>query len=214
MAVNVPNVPGVPSVIFAAASQAFQLLTGDALSLFRGAPSAPWGIYLGGVQVVQAETITSFDYKQQWSIADFPIERGSFESYNKVAIPFETGFRFASGGTDVERASMLSSIQAIAGNTVLYNVVTPDAVYIGVNISRYDYRQTATDGVGLLQVDVFASEIRQVVGIALSSTKSPSSAAQTNTGPVQATAATSPQSAKEAAVAGANATRRTPGGSV
>lgn len=196
MAVNVPNVPGVPSVIFAAASQALTLLTRDALSLFTGSPISPWGIYQGGSRIIRAETITSFDYKQQWSIADFPVERGGFESYNKVAVPFEVGFRFTTGGVDVQRQALLSSIAAIAGNTQLYDVVTPDAVYINVNIARYDYRQTATDGVGLLQVDVYATEIREVIGVALGNTQSPSSAAQSNSGPVKPVAATSTQAAK------------------
>lgn len=196
MAVHVPNVPGVPSVVFAAATQVITLLTRDALSLFTGFPISPWGIYQGGIPVVLAETVTAFDYKQQWSIADFPIERGGFESYNKVSIPFETGFRFAAGGADVQRQQLLASIAAIAGTTQLYDIITPDATYLNVNVSRYDYRQTANDGVGLLQVDVFATEIREVVGIALSNTKSPSSAAQTNSGPVQATPATSTQNAQ------------------
>ncbi len=203
MAVHVPNVPGVPSVVFAAATEVITLLTRDAISLFTGFPISPWGIYQGGVPVVLAETVTAFDYKQQWSISDFPVERGGFESYNKVAVPFETGFRFAAGGVSIQRQQLLASIAAIAGNTELYDVVTPDAVYINVNVSRYDYRQTATDGVGLVQVDVFTTEIRQVVGVALSNTQAPTSAAQTNSGPVQAVAATSTQETRLGPIAAA-----------
>lgn len=204
MVVNVPNVPGVPSVLFAAASQTLTLLTQDALGLFFGSPSSPWGIYMGGARVVQAETALSFDYKQQWSISDFPVERGGFESYNKVSIPFEVGFRFASGGDAANRQALLNSIRAIAGNTMLYDVVTPDAVYINVNIARYDYRQTATDGVGLMQVDVYATEIRQAGGGLLSNTQSPFSATQSNGGTVQGLSASTTQSAQTSLVTGAN----------
>lgn len=197
MAVNVPNVPGVPSVIFAPGAGTITTLVQDTiLGLAAGAVSAPWGIYLGFVPVVIADTVTSFDYKQQWSIADFPIERGGFESYNKVAVPFEVGFRFASGGTALQRQALLRSLAAIAGTTQLYNVVTADSIYLNVNISRYDYRQTATDGVGLLQIDVYATEIRQAVGAGVSNTQSPSSAPQSNSGPVKTTAATTTQEAK------------------
>lgn len=203
MAVHVPNVPGVPSVVFAAATEVITLLTRDAISLFTGFSISPWGIYKGGFPVVLAETVTAFDYKQQWSISDFPVERGGFESYNKVAVPFETGFRFAAGGVSVQRQQLLDSIAAIAGDTELYDVVTPDAVYINVNISRYDYRQRASDGVGLIQVDVFATEIREVVGLALSNSKAPTSAAQTNSGPVQAVAATTTQESRLGPIAAA-----------
>lgn len=204
MAVNVPNVPGVPSVIFATATQFLPLMVRDALGLFFGSPASPWGIYQGGRAVILADTALSFDYKQQWSISDFPVERGGFESYNKVAVPFETGFRFAAGGDETNRRRLLNSIRAIAGNLQLYDVVTPEGVYINVNIARFDYRQTATDGVGLMQVDVYATEIRQAGGGTLSSTKSPTSTAQSNGGTVQGLPASSTQSSQASLVTGAN----------
>lgn len=200
MVVNVPNVPGVPSVEFASLTNVLTLLTQDVVGLFFGSPSAPWGIYQGGGAVVSAESAIAFDYQQQWSLSDYPVEQGGFESYNKVAVPFSTVFRFASS----DRSGMLSSIAAIAGDTNLYDIVTPDAVYVSVNINRYDYSQTATEGVGLLQVDIYTTEVRVVGGGFLQSTQSPSSSAQINNGSVQPVNATSPQVQQGALVTGTN----------
>ena len=72
-------------------------------------------------------------------------------------------------------------------------MVTPTAVYIGGNVTRFDYQNSASNGVGLLQVDVFMQEVREVGGAALTSTQNPTDAAQTNGGPVQAKEATSAQ---------------------
>ena len=162
-------------------------LTSDAPGLFQGVSEAPWGVYLGATQIVQADSVITFDYRQQWAISDYPVERGAFESYDKVDTPYSARLRFARGGSQADRTALLDSIRAIAGNLVLYSVVTPDAVYLSANIERFDYSQAARAGVGLIQVDVQLTEIRERGGGALSSTKDPADSAQVNGGPVQPT---------------------------
>ena len=194
MPVSVPNVPGVPAVVFAPVIGLInQFLTGDTLGLFPGASNPGWGIYSGGSAVVHAETVLTFDYRQQWAIADYPIEGGSFESYDKVATPFDARFRFATGGSETQRQELLSSIKSIAGNTQLYTVVTPEAVYQNVNITHYDYSRAAQNGLGLIVVDVWAQEIRVAASGGTFSTQDPTSAPQVNGGSVQTTEATPTQ---------------------
>lgn len=193
MAVAVPNVPGVPSVEFAVGNFSVTLVTEDAVGIFSGSPAAPWGIYRNGAPVVVADNVVAFQFKKQWAISDYPVERGAFESYDKVEIPFDGGFRFTAGGSDARRTALLTSIDAIDGDLNLYDLVTPNAVYIGGNVTRYDYQQTAQNGVGLLQVDVFIVEVRELAGALLSSTQSPSDAAAVNGGPVQPIEATPSQ---------------------
>lgn len=195
MAVAVPNVPGVPSVEFAVGDFSVTLVAEDAAGIFAGSPAAPWGIYRSGVPVVVADNVVAFQFKKQWAISDYPVERGAFESYDKVEIPFDGGFRFTAGGSDAKRTALLTSIDAIDGDLNLYDLVTPNAVYVGGNVTRYDYQQTAQNGVGLLQVDVFMMEVRELAGAVLSSTQSPSDASAVNGGPVQPTEATATQAA-------------------
>lgn len=193
--VNVPNVPGVPSVLFAAsAGQIISFLTADAVSLFGGGiQPQPWGIYLGGVPVVLSDNVVSFDLRRQWSISDYPVEKGSFQSYNKVEIPFDARFRFSAGGSESNRQLFLASIAAIAGDLNLYTVVTPVAIYPSVNINHYDYGQSANNGVGLISVDVYTTEVRETGTQAMSNTQSPTAAAQVNNGTVQTAPATPAQ---------------------
>ncbi|MBB3743915.1 hypothetical protein FHX10_003414 [Rhizobium sp. BK591] len=200
--VNVPNVPGVPSVLFASgARQILSYLTSDALGIFGGALlQQPWGIYLGGAPIILCDNVASFDYRQQWSISDFPVERGAFQSYDKVQIPFDARFRFSAGGSEANRQAFLASIAAVAGDLNLYTVVTPDAIYPSVNITHYDYSRSANNGAGLIVVDVWTLEVRETVGAAMSATQSPTSASQVNGGTVQATSASSLQEAKAGSI--------------
>jgi len=189
MTVAVPNVPGVPPVLFAPGIDALTtLLENDALALFAGVIKAPWGLYQGALPVLVADNVTSFTYKQDYEISDFPVEAGQFQSYNKVYLPFETTFRFTAGGDLVNRQKFLDEVAALIGDLNLYNVVTADAIYIGVNLVSYRYQQTAESGVGLIAVDITAKQVKLAAPLPFLDTLNPFSSLQVNGGVVQAIA--------------------------
>ncbi|BCH11934.1 hypothetical protein MesoLj131c_61920 [Mesorhizobium sp. 131-3-5] len=177
-----------------------ELLTQDAIGLLSGAFSQQlWGIYFGGVPVIIADNVVEVQYRQQWSISDFPVERGAFESYDKVQIPYDARLRFTAGGSAANRAAMLASIAAVAGDTNLYDVVTPEAVYLSCNFTHYDYSRRANEGMGLLSVDIWMIEVREAPSAAMSNTQDPSGASQVNGGTVQTAPASNAQVTKFAA---------------
>src|SRR6185437_3575362 len=119
--------PGVPDLLDVGSDAFFPanagLLLVDNLTGYGSGQAPQWGIFQNGTPVVIADAITNFGYRQDWAVADYPVERGGFESYDKV--------------------------------------ITPEVVYIGVNVERYDYRRSATNGLGLMIVDVGLLEIRE-----------------------------------------------------
>lgn len=192
--VSVPNVPGVPNVIFAAASAALPILmTADTFGFFdAGGPI--WGLFQSGAPVIYADTVLAFDYRQDWSLCDYPLERGGFESYNKVQLPFDVRIRFVQGGSEADRANLLASCHAIAGTLQLFDAVTPEAIYVNVNVKHMDYHRSSQNGVGLLIVDLWLEEIRLTSqASAFSSIMGMSGAAQINGGTVQSVPATGTQ---------------------
>jgi len=146
-----------------------------------------WGIFnASGTAVVTADQVKTFDYRKDWAISDYPQERGAFQSYNKVAEPGEVKVEFLSGGSLSNRIALLNSIDAIAGDLNLYDVVTPEKTYISYNVSHVEYRRA--DGVsGLLKVGVHLTQIRIATATTLSNTAQPSGNATVNNGQVQAT---------------------------
>lgn len=163
----VPNVPGVPPVyrsvanIINTGTVLFQdVLT--AISFFTQQQS--WGIYLDGIPVITADTVAdnvvSQDFKQSYTVANYPVEPGSFETYDKVTMPFEVRMRFSVGGSDLDRQSLLDTIDAIAGDLNLYDFVSPEATYSSVNITHYDYSRKGQAGAGLLVIDVWGVQVR------------------------------------------------------
>lgn len=127
-----------------------------------GAGSPPlWGIFLNGAPVIIADTITRLAYKQDWAVANYPVERGGFESYDKVNTPYEVRLQFVAGGSLARRQALIDSIAAIGDTLTKYDVITPEAIYVGVNVTNYGYQRAANHGLGLLAIDIGLIEIRE-----------------------------------------------------
>jgi hypothetical protein len=190
---NVPDVPGVPAINFAAGSEAgIELLSADTISI--NGPSQ-WGIFSDGTAVVTADSVADFTFKKEFALSDYLVEEGAFETYDKVMIPFDCRIRFAAGGSSSNRQALLDSIDAISGDLNLYDAVTPEATYTSCNVTHYDYRRTSTNGVGLIIVDVWLLQVRVVSGsgTGTGNTAQPSGADAQNDGTVQTTEPTSTQ---------------------
>ena len=183
---NIPNLPGVPALLDGfSADETPPFITSDDPSISQAPATAQWGLYLNGSPVVTADNVVSFEYKQDWALSNYPIEGGAFETYDKVIEPYDVRLRFSSGGTEDNRQALLDSIAAIAGDLNLYDATTPEEAYTSVNVVHYSYERRATNGVGLIQVDVWCTQVRITAEQSFSSTKQPSAAATKNDGNVQ-----------------------------
>ena len=192
---DVPKVPGVPPLA-SYLPNAISLLARDLVPQFIGGAPALWGLFKDGVPVVAAENVASFDYRQSSTISDYPLEKGAFESYDKVATPFDVRLRFSAGGSEFARQALLDSVAAIQKTLDLFDAVTPEEIYESVNVVHYDYRRTSQNGVGLIVVDVWCLEVRETATAAFSNTKTPSGASTVSGGTVRAVDPAPAQAAK------------------
>lgn len=162
------------------------LVAADALNILNLFAGPQWGIGLNGNFVLFPDSILSLDNRNEWKIPNYPMEQGSFESYNKVTMPYVNRVVMTKGGTVAQRSAFLSTLDIIANSTDLYDIVTPEVIYSGVNVTGYSMQRTATNGVGLLTVEVLFEEIRVTATAAFQNTAQPSGANPVSTGSVQA----------------------------
>ena len=162
---DAPFAPGVPVM-----PRAFDALVGvgsiallveDLFGIFDS--GADWGIFDDdGNSVVPHDSVAAFDFRAEYAISDYPVERGGFQSYDKVTLPFDVRFRFTTFGAQAVRADFLDTLAIAATSLKLYTATTPDALYPSANIVHYDYhRETRNGGVGMIVVDVWLREVRE-----------------------------------------------------
>lgn len=184
---NIPDLPGVPALNFVpGAEEGVELLAADGPIPFVSGASQ-WGIFLNGAPVVQADTVADFTIKKEWALSDAPQEDGTFQTYDKVVLPYDVRVRFVAGGSASNRQALLDSVDAIAGDLNLYDAVTPEAVYTSCNVVHYDYKRSARNGLGLVVVDVWLFQVRVVGATGALTTQSPNAAPAVNGGTVQTT---------------------------
>lgn len=156
----VPNVPGVPALSSYIPNN-LTLLLGDAAGLILGALGVQtWGIFLDGIPVLSYDNFVSFEYSQDWDISTYPVESGSFASYDKVQNPSEIRVRISAGADVLNRQAMLDTIDLQMSTTITYDIVTPETVYLNYNFRRREYDRAA-EKVGLIVVDLYFIEIIQ-----------------------------------------------------
>lgn len=156
------NPPGVPNLLNTVAFLSVNgVLSADTFFGYGPGAQPLWGIFFGGTPIIAADTVTALAFEQNWAVADYPVERGGFESYDKVNNPARVRIQFVSGGSEEKRQALLDSIAAIGDQLALFDVVTPEAIYVGYNIDSYSYRRTSANGLGLMIVDVTMLEIRE-----------------------------------------------------
>ena len=161
-------------------------------SLFQ--PDA-WGIFDTQMNKVAAwDSVIKVDYRHEMKIADFPIERGAFASYNKVQVPFDVRISFAIGGKGgaPAREQFLAHLEAAVQSLNMYVVVTPEAIYPQANLFHMEYSRESRRGLNLLVVEVWVQEVRVSEGSAFTDDKTGQSptympAVVTNAQPVDLT---------------------------
>lgn len=182
---DVPKLPGVPAL---PRSPKFPPLVRVGLGLVQGIlwrvfqVQTRWGIFdskgkplgdpakftgligglLDGVGIGSTLSTNAVDYSKETRVSDFPIEQGSFASYNKVELPASPTVTLCLTGSEKNRRTFLEAIDKACKSTDLYSVVTPEVTYIDYSIERYNYQRRSAKGATLLLVEITLKEIRQV----------------------------------------------------
>jgi len=182
---TVPPLPGVPPLNLdpTAVFTPFSNLTADAANLSSFNSQGKWGLYAqSGQPALIADSVQGVEYARDYAISDYPQTEGAFESYNKVQRPFQAKLTYLVG---TDRAGFLAQVEAVAKALDLYTVITPEISYANANVTHVGYRRIATNGVTLIQVEVWVEEVRVVNTGALSSSQSPNGSPTNNDGTVQ-----------------------------
>jgi hypothetical protein len=199
---QVPNAPGVPPVNRDAANSNIPTVPASQSDspavISASSQTSQWGIFdSGGANVLNPDSVFALDdFMHEFRLSTFPIEEGSFGTYNKVATPFEGRFIMNKGGSLSDRTTFLETLEKLVKDTNLYVMTTPELSYPNVNIPRYRLRRRSDNGFQLISVEVSVQEVRVAAAPAFSNTADPTAKAPTTTGAVQPVTPTGAQVAQ------------------
>lgn len=154
---GMPNIPAYVSR---------NVLSNNAISLggaalINGVFGKVWGVFNEfGIPIVLADSFGGMTYDAGSSISKYPVEQGSFSSYNKVNNPSMATVTFHKGSGGVTgRSLFLTQLETLLKSTISFHIVTPEYVYLTYQIIGINHARTAQDGATLLTVNLDLEEV-------------------------------------------------------
>lgn len=188
----IPKVAGVPAVLRSAGQILNTLTSGlipgnEIVNSLIGSEPVRWGVFgPSGTAIAQYDSVASVSYRNNTNISEYPIEQGSFASYNKVDNPFNITVLLSKGGNETDRNTFTNDLRDALHALTLYTVITEDGTFRNCNLQNIDWQREATNGAHMIRAYCEFTEIRQRGTTAFSQTADPSGADPQNNGQVQA----------------------------
>ncbi|MHB8915609.1 MAG: phage baseplate protein [Thiobacillus sp.] len=159
---NVPNLPGVPPVLRNPfATVALGVAATIAGNFLKSTDN--WRISnQDGSTALSPDSFLSFENTSETNISDFPVEKGSFGTINKVIMPVRIELRVAIGGNETRRMAFEKSVEAMKTGGDTYTIYVPEGWFARMNLVAYNVRRTASSGVSLITYNLKFQEVREV----------------------------------------------------
>lgn len=160
----IPGLPNIPDFKGLVTSSSDALISFGGASLIRMVFGNQWGIYSQfGIPILLADTVYSLNYQNASQVAQAPVEKGTFASYNKVQNPYQSSVVMAKGGGDpTMRGLFIAQLEALSNSTLLFHIVTPEFVHRNAAIIGYDYARAPNSGARMIVANVHLEEVREV----------------------------------------------------
>ena len=119
-------------------------------------------IVRGQSAAVDFSSMQEFSAEKGSRLPDEPIEKGSFSTYNRVIEPRSITARLSVEGSAAKLQSAIDRLTDLCENDETITLTTPEQSYKNMMLESFDYRRDASNGRGVLYVDLRFKEIREV----------------------------------------------------
>ncbi len=160
---DVPPLPGVPKLNASSAGYVAAALTvvGELLPANLFGPQ--WAILdqKTGQRLLQPDSFVAIEYREEHKIPNYPIEQGSFQSYNKVALPYDIKLTVSCGGNGAMTIpQFLTAIDSMLQNLTIVSITAPPDSFPLTSLVHVDYRRESRQGVTLILAQLWFQELR------------------------------------------------------
>jgi hypothetical protein len=169
---SVPKLPGVPNLQRPIAALA-ATLPGIIASLQVQAPpgflvqaskaTPVWGVFdSSGNLAIAPQSIAAFGMRSEWRISDYPVQDGTFASYDKVTVPREIMVRMMIGKTLQDRVAFELACETVAASLDTYTIITPEKSYQNMNCLRHEVNRVETKGAYFIEAEMYFRQVNPV----------------------------------------------------
>lgn len=159
-------IPGMPSLLKPSLKATAITLLSNALNAVYDYFVQPpkWGIYNPGSSDIAflCSSIVELDISAESMVSDYPLETGSFTTYNKVRRPEFFAARVTKEGNDGIRNAFLAWLQLQKDSTNVFDVVAPDFIWPNVTLVSYRMSRTSRSGAAMIVADLVFQQVLEM----------------------------------------------------
>jgi hypothetical protein len=135
-------------------------------------PAPNWGVYISGTTTpaFNVSSVAELDIGGESDVSDYPLEDGTFATYNKVRTPNMFAIRMMRDGSQAQRAAFLNWLQVTTGGLDIFDVLCPERSYLNATLKSYRISRTSGSGAAMVIADCIFQEVRQIPAVYSSST--------------------------------------------
>lgn len=127
-------------------------------------PGPQWGIFLPGSsnRAIEVSSVVSMSIAGTSRASDYPIQNGSFTSYNKVRMPDVFSVVVTCDGNEQVRSLFLTWLKDNCSATTLFDVVCPEMRWGSSTLTDYRIDRTSESGASMITAECIFQQIRQL----------------------------------------------------
>lgn len=134
-----------------------------------------WTIYDSETQkqICYFDSFERFIYLQKNLVVQYPIEQGSFATYNKINNPLNLGVVLTKSGFSINQSldvmgafskeKFLDDLDVYVNGVKKVDIVTPSKTFLGFSIESANYTNSVEEGADILIVTLEIKEIRELI---------------------------------------------------
>lgn len=117
------------------------------------------------LEVCSFDCFYSFGYDKQSNIVQYPIENGSFVTYNKQNNPFRIDVSLVKNGLNLpfQKKAFISKLQEYCDKPLLVDVVTPSGTYLNCTLGGLSFDNSADEWADAIKADLSVTEVRTLI---------------------------------------------------
>lgn len=162
--ISLSTIAGIPKLLKKSPKAIGMSLIGAAVSKLTNFlfGEQKWGVYKAGTSTAALDirSVLELDITCQAQISDYPIETGSFTSYNKVRMPNDYIVRITNDGSKDDRAKLIKWLGDNTSETSVFDIICPEGRLSSVTLASFHIVRNRDGGVSMLTVDCYFRQVR------------------------------------------------------
>lgn len=119
------------------------------------------------LEVCSFDCFFAFGYSKQTNVVQYPIENGSFATYNKQNNPFRLDVSLIKNGLNLpfQKRAFISTLQDYCDKPLYVDVVTPSGTYLNCTLSGLSFENSADEWADAIRANLTVTEVRHTISL-------------------------------------------------